>query len=278
MDTNLIFDVGSNNGDDTDFYLRKGFKVVAIDADKSLCDNVSKRFAAQVESGQLEVLYSAVGHETGKVLTFYICDEMTDWNTTDHYFVARNEKAGAKYRQVEVPTVNVADVMETRGTPYYLKIDIEGADAIPLQTMIGLNDIPSYVSIEIAQHDLSEGLEQIRLLKQLGYTQFNFFNQGMRRSVKAPLPALEGNYAAFYPDAVTTGLFGKEIGGEWLDHSAAEKRFVGINRRYRFFRENRFYSKDGQFGGTLISKIHNRFRRHVLGDPVTWYELHARTA
>ena len=29
----LIFDVGCNNGDDTDFYLRKGFRVVAIDAD-----------------------------------------------------------------------------------------------------------------------------------------------------------------------------------------------------------------------------------------------------
>ncbi len=278
MDTNLIFDVGSNNGDDADFYLRKGFKVVAIDADKSLCDHVSKRFAAQIASRQLDVIYGAAGPKTGELLTFYICDEMTDWNTTDPYFVARNEKAGAKYRKVEVPTVNVAELMETRGTPYYLKIDIEGADAIPLQTMIGRDDIPSYVSIEIAQHDLSEGLGQIRLLKQLGYTKFNFFNQGMRGSVKAPRPALEGNYAVFYPDEVTTGLFGRELGGAWLDHSAAERRFVGINRRYRLFRDNQFYSKDGQFGGTLISKIHNRFRRHVLGDPVTWYELHAKAA
>lgn len=278
MDNNLIFDVGSNNGDDTDFYLRKGFRVVAIDADKSLCNDVSKRFAAQIASGQLEVLFGAVGHKTGEVLTFYICDDMTDWNTTDPYFVARNEKAGAKYQQVEVPTLNVADVMETRGTPYYLKIDVEGADAIPLQTMIGRHDIPNYVSIEIAQHDLSEGLEQLRLLKRLGYTKFNFFNQGLRSSVQAPSPALEGNFAVFYPDAVTTGLFGKELGGEWLDHSAAEKRFVGINRRHSLFRDNKHYSKDGQFGGTLISKIHNRFRRHVLGDPVAWFELHAKTA
>lgn len=278
MDANLIYDVGCNNGDDTDFYLRKGFNVVAIDADKSLCEDVSKRFVAQIESGQLEVLYGAVGNEAGKSLTFYICDKMTDWNTTDPYFVARNEKAGAKYKRVEVPTVNVAEVMDTRGTPYYLKIDVEGADTIPLQTMLGRDDIPSYVSIEIAQHDLSEGLDQIRLLKQLGYTRFNFFNQGMRSSVKAPLPALEGKYAEFYPHAVTTGLFGKELGGVWLDLSTAERRFVAINRRYRLFRDNDLYSKDGQFGGTLLSKIHNRFRRHVLRDPVAWYELHAKTA
>ena len=53
MNSNLIFDIGCNNGDDTDFYLRKGFKVVALDADKSLCDEVSKRFVAEIKSGQL---------------------------------------------------------------------------------------------------------------------------------------------------------------------------------------------------------------------------------
>jgi hypothetical protein len=98
----------------------------------------------------------------------------------------------------------------------------------------------------------------------------------MRRHIKAPSPALEGNYATFDGCAVTTGLFGKELGGKWVDLSAAEKRFAGIHNRYLLFRENRLYSKDGTFGGTLISKIHNRFRRHVLGDPVAWYEMHAR--
>jgi len=278
MNSNLIFDIGCNNGDDTDFYLRKGFKVVALDADKSLCDEVSKRFVAEIKSGQLEVIYSAVGHKTGDVLTFFISDEKPDWNTCDPAFVSRNEKLGVKYRRVDVPTINVADVMESRGTPYYLKIDIEGADAIPLQTLLGRKEIPAYVSLEISQHDLSEGLEQIRLLKQLGYTKFNFFNQGMRLSVKAPSPALEGNYAVFHAHAVTTGLFGKELGGRWLDLEAAERRFQGINRRYHLFRENKLYAKAGNLGGTLISKIHNRFRRHILGDPVAWYDLHAKIA
>jgi len=276
MVNDLIFDIGCHNGDDTDFYLRKGFRVVAIDADKALCDHVSTRFSAEIKSGRCEVIFGAVGEKTGEIETFYICDQRTDWNTCDPYFVVRNEKEGVKYRRVEVTTINVAELMDTRGTPYYVKIDIEGADMIPIKTLVGRSELPAYISIEIAQHDLSQGLEQIHLLKKLGYTQFNFFNQGMRRHIKAPSPALEGNYATFDGCAVTTGLFGKELGGKWVDLSAAEKRFAGIHNRYLLFRENRLYSKDGTFGGTLISKIHNRFRRHVLGDPVAWYEMHAR--
>lgn len=272
----LIFDIGCNNGDDTDFYLRKGFRVVAVDADAVLCDEVSKRFTKEIDTGKCEVICGAVGERTGDIMKFYICDR-PDWNTCDPSFVERNEKEGAKFRTVTVPTVNVAELMEARGTPYYLKIDIEGADAVPLQTLVGKQVVPKYASIEIAQHDLSEGLDQIRLLAKLGYVKFNFFNQGMRRSVKAPLPALEGNYTPFDGDAVTTGLFGKELGGTWLDLSAAEKRFFGIHKRYSLFRQNKFYSKDGKFGGTLVSKFHNRLRRHLLGDPVAWYELHAQT-
>ena len=273
----LIFDVGCNNGDDTDFYLKKGFRVVAIDADPTLCDLVSRRFASEIRLGRCEIIHGAVGEKTGDTMKFYLCDILTDWNTCDPGFVSRNEKAGAKYTTIEVPTVNVRELMETSGIPYYLKIDIEGADAIPLKTMAGKQPVPPYVSIEIAHHDLSEGLEQIRLLKSLGYTQFNFFNQGMRKSVKAPMPPREGHYVPFDGSAVTTGLFGKELGGKWLDQAAAEKRFAGIYKRYVLFRENPLYAKEtGIFGGTIISKIHNRFRRHVLGDPVAWYELHAR--
>jgi FkbM family methyltransferase len=273
----LIFDVGCNNGDDTDFYLRKGFRVVAIDADRQLCDQVSKRFADEIALARCTVVWGAVADRGGESVEFHICNELSDWNTVDPYFVERNKKAGKTYRTVSVPTVNVADIMETQGTPYYLKIDVEGADAVPLKNLQGRASIPPNVSIEIALSDLSSGLEQIRLMKDLGYTQFNFFNQGMRRMVKAPNPAREGKYAVFDAHAVTTGLFGEELGGRWLTASEAEKRFTGIFKRHALFRDHKLYSKDGKFGGTLISKIHNRLRRHLLGDPVAWYELHART-
>ncbi len=44
MNPDLIFDVGMNNGDDTDFDLAKGFRVVAIEA------NPDQRAAATYDS------------------------------------------------------------------------------------------------------------------------------------------------------------------------------------------------------------------------------------
>ena len=52
MEANLIYDIGCNNGDDTDFYLRKGFRVLALDADLSLCDHVLRRFQREVADGR----------------------------------------------------------------------------------------------------------------------------------------------------------------------------------------------------------------------------------
>jgi len=37
----LIFDIGANNGDDTAFYLKKGFRVVAIEADPALAQKLN---------------------------------------------------------------------------------------------------------------------------------------------------------------------------------------------------------------------------------------------
>jgi hypothetical protein len=90
--------------------------------------------------------------------------------------------------------------------------------------------MPPYVSIEIAHHDLAPGLEQILELNKLGYKRYYFFNQGMRRHVKAPMPPREGHYAEFRPEAVITGLFGKEIDGRWISFNQAVERVVTLNR------------------------------------------------
>ena len=40
MVKNLVYDVGMNDGSDTLHYLKKGYKVVAIEADPTLVDSV----------------------------------------------------------------------------------------------------------------------------------------------------------------------------------------------------------------------------------------------
>jgi len=45
VESDLIYDVGVHQGEDTDFYLKKGFRVVGIEANAALCKSVGERSA-----------------------------------------------------------------------------------------------------------------------------------------------------------------------------------------------------------------------------------------
>ena len=64
----LIYDVGMNNGDDTAYYLQRGFRVVAIEADARLAKCAVERFGAQISSGQLRILNIGIAAEEGDFL------------------------------------------------------------------------------------------------------------------------------------------------------------------------------------------------------------------
>ena len=58
--TNLIFDMGLHKGEDTDFYLRKGFDVVAFEADPLLIKFCKLRFADYIDKGRLQIIEGAI--------------------------------------------------------------------------------------------------------------------------------------------------------------------------------------------------------------------------
>jgi len=41
---NLIYDIGMNNGDDTAYYLQRGFRVIAVEANPALVSQAIQRF------------------------------------------------------------------------------------------------------------------------------------------------------------------------------------------------------------------------------------------
>jgi hypothetical protein len=49
----LIFDLGVNDGSDTDFYLKKGFRVVGVEANPLVCEGAAKRFSQAIEAKRL---------------------------------------------------------------------------------------------------------------------------------------------------------------------------------------------------------------------------------
>ena len=66
----IIYDVGMHNGDDTAYYLQKGCKVVAIEADPALCEQARRRFAERLGDG-LEILNIGIAKEPGE-LDFFV--------------------------------------------------------------------------------------------------------------------------------------------------------------------------------------------------------------
>jgi FkbM family methyltransferase len=79
MTARLIFDIGANNGDVTAFYLAKGFRVVAVEADPSLCTGLEARFAVEVASGDLIIENVGVAGSDG-TLDFYV-NSYSEWNS-----------------------------------------------------------------------------------------------------------------------------------------------------------------------------------------------------
>jgi FkbM family methyltransferase len=165
----LIYDVGMNNGDDTAYYLAKGFRVVAIEADPFLVQDVSPRFQQEITAGRLTILNVGVSDAEG-TFPFYVCDTHREWSTFD---VAAAEDKGVSFRQIDVRCRRFRSVLDEFGAPYYLKLDIEGNEIHCLKDL-NPNDLPDYISFEkTGTYDL----ESLKLLQRFGYTGFKLISQ-----------------------------------------------------------------------------------------------------
>jgi hypothetical protein len=57
---NLVYDVGMHEGEDTAYYLKKGFHVVAFEANPELIARNKRRFAPEMVSGRLVIVEGAI--------------------------------------------------------------------------------------------------------------------------------------------------------------------------------------------------------------------------
>ena len=56
----LVYDIGMHKGEDAEFYLRKGFRVIAFEADPDLIRLCEGRLQSYVNSGQLTIIQRGV--------------------------------------------------------------------------------------------------------------------------------------------------------------------------------------------------------------------------
>jgi FkbM family methyltransferase len=218
----LIYDVGMHDGTDTDFYLKKGFRVVAIEADPALAAQGRDRFTDAIASGQLTILNLAVSEREG-VATFYYCPEQEDLcgvysstglsTTVREVAEERSARIGVRFETIEVESRRFGPLLQQYGIPYYLKVDIEGADRLCLEALAEFSDRPKYVSVEIPNPD--RDYMELCQLYLLDYRQFKVLDQRFLHKIRLPFPAREGKYVSHQFQGHTSGPFGDETPGRW---------------------------------------------------------------
>jgi FkbM family methyltransferase len=218
INKNLIFDIGMHNGRDSQFYLDKGFKVIAIEASPISCQDAESKFERELASGQLKIYNNAISDQSGTV-KFIRYKNHDDWSSIVPEW---NMSMYSDETEVfDVETSNVDKVISEEGVPYYMKIDIEGSDILCLNALKNVPVLPKFISLELLsvnnmkESESSDYLAILCTLKSLGYTKFQLIDQSKHEHVVCPNPALEGSYTDTKFDGFSSGLFGKELPNNW---------------------------------------------------------------
>ena len=234
MHPDLVFDIGLHQGEDAEFYLKKGFRVVGVEASPALCELASQRLRPWLDGGGLRIVNAAIAETSGPV-TFYTNDGNSTWGTTSLDWVRRNERFGTSSTAITVDGIRFEDLVREHGVPYYLKIDIEGADMLCVEGLRASSERPKYVSVESSKTSWDELRREFRVLTSLGYTRFKVVDQRDVEHQVPPRPAREGRWVEHRFVEGATGLFGEETPGPWLTEAEALERYRRIFLKYRLF-------------------------------------------
>jgi FkbM family methyltransferase len=267
MDNSLIIDVGMHNGRDTEFYLQKGFNVVAIEANPALAKQARSHFQDDLSSKRLILHEIAIADHEGDI-DFYINTQNDDWSTTSEEFALRNESFGTNNTLIHVKCTTFETILRQHEIPYYLKIDIEGADTLCLKALMEFKEKPKYISIEAGHYSFEETFTELSLLWNFGYRKFKIVNQALNASIRCPNPPLEGSFVDYRFDGTCSGPFGEEAPGEWM---SIEKTFVKYRR---LLTEQKYFGAAGKLHKTPFQRLYEILKR----EPVGWYDIHAKLA
>jgi FkbM family methyltransferase len=183
----LIYDVGMFNGDDTAYYLHRGYRVVSIEAHPTWAEDGRQRFAEAIKEGRLTILNAAIGAEDG-ISEMVVNETHRDWTTLNLELARASGWAGMPTHTMQVRTVRFTDVLAEYGIPFYLKVDIETFDHYCLEDL-NPSDLPPYVSFE------SQNFRDLVTMRDKGFNAFKVIRQQDHRqvaynpsAVRAPMP------------------------------------------------------------------------------------------
>src|SRR5258708_6819172 len=102
----LVYDVGMHHGEDTTYYLSKGYSVVAIEAVPEFVESSAQRFQREIERGRLVILNVALADHAGTA-ECWVCDDLSEWSSFHETLAGRDDK---NHHRITVNTTRFKDV------------------------------------------------------------------------------------------------------------------------------------------------------------------------
>ena len=130
-DRPLIFDLGMHDGTNALTYLARGFRVVAVEA----AVVGARRNGCKVTSlypGQAVVLNKAIDSVSGNHVTF--CHDRRSESSR----ILDSQGDACKGHKHQVMTISCADMVRSYGTPWMMKIDVEGKESACINSLLTL--------------------------------------------------------------------------------------------------------------------------------------------
>lgn len=273
-DPRLIYDVGMHKGQDTDFYLKKGFKVIGFEANPENAAFCRERFADAVADGRLIIIEGAIAENfssNGKParIKFYRNENHSLWGSTSEDWAYRNEVMGTTHEVIDVDAVDFGKCMEKYGVPFYLKADIVGSEVICLRAMLEFENKPDYLSIRSEKVIFRRLQAEFDLLEKLGYDTFKAVRQDFEK-VNISVPGPNGDVRYEFEEGAS-GPFAGESPGEWKAREAVLKEYKKVFVLYWLFGDYSFLIQTAR-GQKLIAQLERVVRKSLPG----WYDTHAR--
>jgi FkbM family methyltransferase len=279
----LIYDVGMHKGEDTEFYLRKGFRVIAFEADPDLAGRCRKTLREFIEQGRLTIVEGAIiGPDSiapgQKTIMFFKNETKSTWGTVCADWAERNKVLGSPSAVIEVNVVDFAGIMREHGVPYFLKIDVEGVDMVCVDALRQFRQRPAYVSLESDKTSLRLIELEIDSLSDLGYDSFQAVEQsGIPRFQSPPDPAGEGTYFAQKFEPGSSGLFGRELPERWRSQRQILRHYGLIRVGYMLVGHDGILTGRAFPGVSILQRLVHKFFKILTKSPdFAWFDTHAR--
>ena len=207
--TKVIYDFGSNNGDDIPYYLKKSDLVVAVEANPTLCGQIHERFAPEIAKGTLVV-------ENCVLTTQAAASDVSFWihkgKPVLSQFPRPSDAKIGDYEEVLLPPKSAVEIVTQHGDPFYIKIDIEHSDASILRSLLLGGIRPPFISAE------SHTIKVFALLVSMGgYDSFNLVDGGsVAKAYENHLIRTNAGEDRYSFPSHSAGPFGEDIKGEWM--------------------------------------------------------------